>query len=255
MSTDWTSGEVLKAIFPLLDGEELATCMLVCRQWRDIARDDYLWKCICSRRWPSTCKKKSPPISSYRKLFVTFSRRQYPTALLPPRISFRDLEFYIDVWSDEKLVFSEATSGSTLRAGIKNPPAGISDVLRDHLNSSEQMLKMMLPVNPGFKIPSEPTLTVSVLVGRRDTNKMACLLKEACFNYIDTNDFRALAYDYLTFSPLYPFVLETRAWVSLLFTTNGNDSSFDVFGIEMDFCDAACSEDEILWLLDMLDWK
>jgi hypothetical protein len=33
------------------------------------------------------------------------------------------------------------------------------------------------------------------------------------------------------------------------------DSVLDVFGIEIDFCDAAKSRDEVLWLLDILDWK
>jgi hypothetical protein len=41
--------EVLRAVFPLLDGKDLVFCMLVCRQWHEIAKDDYFWKCICAR--------------------------------------------------------------------------------------------------------------------------------------------------------------------------------------------------------------
>ncbi|KAJ0973899.1 hypothetical protein J5N97_015864 [Dioscorea zingiberensis] len=81
MAKDWSHGEVLKAIFPLLDGKDLIACMLVCRQWRDVARDDYLWKCICARRWPSFCKRPHPTLS-YHKLFITFSRPPRPQPLL-----------------------------------------------------------------------------------------------------------------------------------------------------------------------------
>ncbi|TQD70890.1 hypothetical protein C1H46_043576 [Malus baccata] len=45
------------------------------------------------------------------------------------------------------------------------------------------------------------------------------------------------------------------AWISLLFMDNGDEGVVDVFGIEMDFMDAANSKEEVLKLLDMLDWK
>ncbi|KAG1359536.1 F-box protein [Cocos nucifera] len=252
MTKDWLHGEVLKAVFPLLDGRDLASCMLVCRQWRDIARDDYFWKCVCAKRWPSICKRP-PPALSYYKLFLTFSRPRRPQPLLPPRLSFDDLEFYIDIWSEQELIFSEAILGSVLRTGIKNPPPGISDVLKAHLDGPDY--KMVSQVEPRFTITLGSRISVSVLVGRKDTNQIACIVRGSDFDYVDGSAFRALAYAYLNFSPGHPFISGIRAWVSLLFMANGNENAIDVFGIEIDFCDAAGNEREVLWLLDMLDWK
>lgn len=252
MTQDWLHGEVLKAVFPLLDGRDLASCMLVCRQWRDIARDDYFWKCICAKRWPSICKRSVPALSYY-KLFLAFSRPQQPRPLLPPRLSFNDLEFYIDIWSEQELIFSEAVSGSVLRTGIKNPPPGISNILKAHLD--DPACKMVFQVEPRSNITLGSRIGVSVLVGRKDTNQIACIVRDSVFDYVDCSAFRALAYDYLNFSPGHPFIYGIRAWVSLLFMANSNDNAIDVFGIEIDFCDAASTEYEVLWLLDMLDWK
>lgn len=252
MSRDWSFGEVLKAVFPLLDGDDLTSCLLVSRQWRDIAKDEYFWKSICAKRWPSICKNP-PPSLSYHKLYQTFSKPSPPQPLLPPQISFDDLEFYVDLWSDHRLIFSEAISGSNLRSGIKNRPPDISEILTAHLDDPDY--KMIMQVEPRFTIPMGQHVAVSVLAARRDTNKMASILNRALFDYIDSNAFRALAYDYLNFSPAHPFISGIRAWVSLLFLAVNNDDIVDVFGIEIDFCDAASSEDEVLWLLDMLDWK
>ncbi|CAL9087485.1 unnamed protein product [Musa textilis] len=252
MTKDLISGEVLKAVFPLLDGEDLVSCMLVCRQWRDIARDDYFWKCVCSKRWPSICKRP-PPSLSYHKLFVTFSRSQPPQPLPPSRLSFDDLEFYIDLWSEQRLVFSEAVSGTALLRGIKNPPPGIPDALKVHLDSDDY--KMTMQVEPRFSLSLGRMITVSILVSRKDTNQIARIVNQSHFGYVDGNAFRALAYDYLNFAPGHPFVSGIRAWVSLLFMANNALRITDVFGIEIDFCDAASSENEVLWLLDMLDWK
>ncbi|KAC9242324.1 hypothetical protein E3N88_46142 [Mikania micrantha] len=144
-SGDMLPDEMLKAVFPLLEGTDLAACMSVCKQWHQMAQDDYFWKCLCAKRWPST--------------------------------------------------------------------------------------------------------------SRKDSNKVACIINKSIFDYIDRSSFRALAFDYLMFSPVYPFVAGIRAWISLLFMEHANENVFDVFGIEIDFCDAANSEDEVLWLLDMLDWK
>ncbi|KAM7516716.1 hypothetical protein LguiA_006299 [Lonicera macranthoides] len=245
--------EVLKAVFPLLEGADLASCMEVCKQWRDLARDDYFWKCLCAKKWPSICKRPSPPTVTYYKLFQTFYKRKSKRTLLPPRLSFADLEFYIDIWTEETLIFSEVVPGPVLQKGIWVPPPGICDVLRYHLEGPEY--KMTLPVEPRFAVPQSQTVSVSVLVGRKDTNRAACIISKSVFNYIDRTAYRALAYDYLDFSPAHPFVSGIRAWISLLFMDHGIEGIIDVFGIEMDFCDAANSEDEVLWLLDMLDWK
>lgn len=248
-----SSEEILKAVFPFLEGRDLASCMLVCKQWRENAQDDYLWKCLCAKRWPSVCKQSSPPILSYQKLFKSFYKRQKNRILLPPKLSFKDLEFYIDIWTEDNLMFSEVVPGPTLQKGSWTPPAGISDVLRFHLTSPDY--KMTLPMKPSFNIPLGQTVSVSVFVGRKDTRKVACIINNSVFDYIDRSTYRALAFDYLDFSPAHPFVSGIRAWISLLFMEHGCESVIDVFGIELDFCDAANSEEQVLWLLDMLDWK
>lgn len=248
-----SSDEILKAVFPLLEGTDLAACMGVSKQWREIAQDDYFWKCLCAKKWPSICKRSSPPTLTYQKLFKNFYKREHRRKLLPPRISLSDLEFYLDIWAEEKLIFSEVVPGPVLRKGIWVPPPGICDALRFHLEGPEY--KMTLPVEPRFAVPLTETVSVSVLVGRKDTNKVACIINKSMFDYIDRTAYRALAFDYLDFSPVYPFVSGIRGWISLLFMDNGDEGVIDVFGIEMDFCDAANSEDEVLWLLDMLDWK
>lgn len=245
--------EILKVVFPLLEGRDLATCMLVCKQWREIAQDDYLWKCLCAKRWPSICKQSSPPTLSYHKLFKTFYKRPQSRSLLPPRLSFNDLEFYIDIWTEEKLMFSEVVPGPVLQRGTWTPPTGISDVLRFHLASPDY--KMTLPMQPRFNIPLGQIVSVSVLVGRKDSQKVACIINKSVFDYIDRSTYRAMAFDYLDFSPAHPFVSGIRAWISLLFMDHGSEEAIDVFGIELDFCDTANSEDQVLWLLDMLDWK
>lgn len=245
--------EILKAVFPLLDNTDLVTCMLVCKHWHEIACDDYFWKCLCAKRWPSICKQSSPPTATYHKLFKTFYKRQRNKTLLPPRLSFNDLDFYIDLWTEQKLIFSEVVPGTDLQNGTWAPPCGICDVLKFHLVSPEY--KMTLPVHPRFSIPSGKAVTVSVLVSRKDSNKVARIMNDSIFEYIDRSAFRALAFDYLDFSPQHPFVSGIRAWVSLLFTNYSDDEHFDVFGIELDFCDIANSKDQVLRLLDMLDWK
>ncbi|XP_043707513.1 F-box protein At5g39250-like [Telopea speciosissima] len=248
-----TYGEALKVVFPLLDGKDLASCMCVCKQWRDFARDDYFWKCLCAKRWPSICKRPTPPPLSYHKLFQMSYKHHHQKTLLPPRLSFDDLEFYVDIWAEERIIFSEMVPGSVLRGGMKDLPPGICEMLRFHLEGPEY--KMIIPVEPKFNIPLSQTVSVSVLVGRRDNNKVACIVNKSFFDYIDRTAYRALAFDYLDFSPVYPFISGIRAWVSLLFMEDGGDGVIDVFGFELDFCDVANSENEVLWLLDMLDWK
>lgn len=250
---DKMTSEALKAVFPLLDGVDLASCMLVCKQWRDTAQDDYLWKCLCARRWPSLCKRPSPSISTYYKLYGTFYKRQHRRGLPSPKLSFNDLDFYIDIWAEGKLIFSEVVSGPKLHDRIKNMPTGICNMLKCHLESRDY--KMILPVEPWFSVPFGQTASVSVLVGRKDYNKFACIIKKSLFDYVDRTSFRAIAFDYLDFSPSHPFVSNIRAWISLLFADGTNDGVADVFSIEIDFRDAANNEIEVLWLLDMLDWK
>ncbi|KAH0985039.1 hypothetical protein GBA52_012216 [Prunus armeniaca] len=248
-----TYEEVLKAVFPFLEGVDLASCMAVSKQWRHIAQDDFFWKCACAKRWPSICKRPNPPTLPYYKLYQTFYKRRPGRTLLPPRLSFDDLEFFIDIWTEDRFIFSEVVPGPILQNGIKIPSPGVCDMLRLHMESSEY--KMKVPVEPRFTVPLSQTVNVSVLVGRKDSNKVACILNKSKFDYIDRTAYRAMANDYLDFSPVYPFTTGIRAWISLLFMDSGNEGVVDVFGIEMDFMDAANSKEEVLWLLDMLDWK
>ncbi|RVX06761.1 F-box protein [Vitis vinifera] len=164
--------EVLKAVFPLLEGADLASCMLVCKQWRDIAQDDYFWKCVCAKRWPSICKRPSPPTVTYYK---------------------------------REIIFSEVVPGPVLQTGIVVPPPGICDMLRFHLEGPEY--KMTLLVEPRFTVPLMATVSVSVLVGRKDSKKVACIINKSMFDYIDRTAYRALAFDYLDFSPSIPSFL------------------------------------------------
>lgn len=260
MNNEWSYGsEVLKLIFPLLDGSDLLNCMLVSHQWKDIATDDYLWKCICIQKWPSVSKRSFSPTLTYHQHFVNFSKKQLQKPLLPPRLSLEDLEFYIDLWYGQNLIFSDAVSGPILQDGIPNPPPGIYEVLRNHLvptpnGNCDSNYKLMMPIHPKLSLSLSMAVTVSVLVGRKDTNKMACIIDRSQFEYIDGSAYRAMAFDYMRFSPLYPFLPGMRAWVSLLFMEN-DPTAIDVFGIEMDFSDVAQSKIEVLWLLDMLDWK
>ncbi|KAE8694389.1 F-box protein [Hibiscus syriacus] len=238
--------EVLKVVFPFLDGIDLAACMLVCKQWRHIAKDDYFWKCVCARRCPSTCKRPDPPTATYCKLYQLFYKQQHRRTLPPPRLSFDELEFFIDIWTEDKFIFSEVVPGSVLQRGMQIPSAGICDMLKFHLEGPEY--KLTLPVDPSFTIPVRQNASVLVLVGRKDSKKAASIINKSPFLTAS----RALAFDYLVFSPNYPFISTIRAWVSLLFAEDG---AVDVFGIEMDFSEAANSKEEVLWLLDMLDWK
>lgn len=247
-----SNDEVLRAVFPFLDEKDLVCCMEVCKQWREVAKDDYFWKCFCARRWPSICKRPNPTITYYR-LYQTFYKRRKRRQLLPPRLSFDDLEFFIDIWSDDRLIFSEVVPGPALLAGIKALPPGTSESIKSHVDC--QQFRMTLPIHPRFTIPSMQSASVSVLAHRKDSNGVACIMYKSLFDYVERTSCRALAFDFLDFSPLHPFISDTRAWVSLFFIDDGSEGAMDVFGIELDFCDAANSKEEVLWLLDMLDWK
>ncbi|CAF2272579.1 unnamed protein product [Brassica rapa] len=247
--------EVLKNVFPLLEGEDLAACMGVCKQWRHIAKDDFYWKCQCAKKWPSVCKRTKPPTGTYYKMFQTFSKRRLNRTLPPPRLSFENLEFFVDIWSEDKPVYSGLIPGLAMETGIKPLPSGISNVLRTHLAKPDY--KMVVPAEPRFTVPLNQTVSVSMLVGRNDSDKVARIINRSVFEYIDRSSYRALAFEYLDLSPYYPFVSGIRAWVSLLFmdAEDINDGVLDVFGIQLDFCDVAETKEEVLWLLDMLDWK
>ncbi|XP_022979540.1 F-box protein At5g39250-like [Cucurbita maxima] len=247
-----TCEEVLNLIFPLLEDVDLASCMAVCKQWRDVARNDYLWKCLCAKKWPSMCKR--PNISrTYYKLYRNLYERPKSRCLLTPRLSFDDLEFFIDIWSKNTLLFSRMVLGEVLQDGLKNPTSRTNNVL-SYLQEGPGF-KMTLAVEPGFSISISDTMSVSVLVRCKNSNKVAHIVNKSIFDYFDKMSCRAFCFDYLDFSHLYPFVSGIRAWVSLLFLDNENDGVVDVNGIVMDFCDVAKTKDEVLCLLYLLNWN
>ncbi|KAJ4961518.1 hypothetical protein NE237_021428 [Protea cynaroides] len=107
---------------------------------------------------------------------------------LGPDPSFDDLEFYIDIWdvpvNEERLVFSEVFPGSVLGGGMKDLLPHNAEMHLSYLDGSGY--KMFIPVEPKFSFIHE-TVRVSVLVGRRDTNKLACIFDKWEF-LIDKND-------------------------------------------------------------------
>ncbi|KAB2610369.1 F-box protein [Pyrus ussuriensis x Pyrus communis] len=133
--------------------------------WESASSGD---KCLCAKRWPSTCKRPSPPTSTYCKLYQTFYKRHHRRTLLPPRLSFDNLEFFIDIWEEDRFLFSEMVPGRVLDR-YQNPT-------------------------------TRSTLSVSVLVGRKDSNRVACIIDNSMFDYIDRKAYRATANDYIDFS-------------------------------------------------------
>lgn len=248
--------EVLKRVFPLLNGQELAACMCVSRQWRDVAKDDYLWKLVCAKRFPSTyrCSPGTSPIASnrgYRQLFTSLCRlRSRPPPV--PKLSFDVLEFYVDIWLDSLSVYSDVIPGAILLLGILNPPANICTSMREHLLSPSS--KMVIPICPHFDISFTQNIRVSLLVRRSDSDQVACVIDRTGFNYVDGPGYKAHTYDFLQFSSQFPFMSEIRAWLALLLV-DAKGGRLEAFGIELDFGDVADSHTKVLLLLDMLDWK
>jgi hypothetical protein len=250
--------EVLKLFFPLLNGADLAACMCVSKSWRQLAKDDYLWKRLCAQRWPSTCHSQGSSLAigesrGYHKLFTSFSQKRQRSRPMPaPKLTFDDLEFYVDIWEGTSSVYSVVVNGALVRTQVFNPPAGICESMKVHLQS--QAYKMAVPVSSQFEVCFSEDIHVSLLVRRRDQDRVACIIAKSGFDYVDGPGYRAHAYDYLQISPLYPFVSEIRAWIALLLV-DGKCGRMEVFGIELDFTDAANNDNEVLCLLEILDWK
>ncbi|KAG0578581.1 hypothetical protein M758_4G030900 [Ceratodon purpureus] len=249
--------EVLKVVFPLLSGADLVACMCVSKQWHQLSKDDYLWKKLCAQKWPSTCQSRGAvPIGEsrgYHKLFTSSIRKQRKRPMPAPKLSFEDLELYVDIWVGSTSVYSACVPGPVVQSRIYNPPDGICEAMQMHLAS--QSYKLTIPVQkPGFEICFSEDIHVSLLVRRRDDERVACIIDKSGFDYVDGPGYRAHAYDYLQISPLYPFVSEIRAWLALLLV-DGKGGQLEVFGIEVDFTDAANNDSEVLCLFEILDWK
>ncbi|KAJ4960833.1 hypothetical protein NE237_020743 [Protea cynaroides] len=242
------SSEALRIVFPLLNGTDLVSCMLVCKQWRDIGEEDYFWKCLCVKHWPSICKSSTPLPRSYRELFQMFSKRCRPRLHSCPILSFDDLDFYIDIWDEEKIVFSEVIPGSFLQGGTKDLPPRVSERHKNYLNSSHY--KMIIPVDPKFCIFSE-TVSVSILICRKDTNKMAYIFQKSKLILL----YEGYPSNNLDFGSPIEEISGFLPWVYLLFIVDEDDGPVvNVFGIGLDFGRDAASEFGVLSLLQMIDW-
>ncbi|BBN15347.1 hypothetical protein MPTK1_6g18900 [Marchantia polymorpha subsp. ruderalis] len=254
---DTIPGEVLRAVFPLLLGQDLAACMCVCKLWREIARDYYLWSQLCAKRWPSvrstkgSLAKVSP--NSYFSLYSRFSRKPRSRSMPAPKLTFEDLEFYLDIWSDEQSIFSTVVPGGIVRNRIETDPQGISETMRTHIHNDTY--KLTVAVSPRLSVKLDDCVMVSLLVRRLDDERVACIVDKAGFDYVDGHGNLAHAYEYLQISPLYPFVSNIRVWVAMLLLNAGEGESQEVFGIELDFPDVASTDNELLCLLEILDWK
>ncbi|KAI3505513.1 hypothetical protein L1887_27644 [Cichorium endivia] len=251
-----SSNDMLKAVFMQLEGTDLAACMGVCKKWGNVAEDDYLWKCLCVKKWPSTCKNTSSH-ATYRKIFKAFyiHEKNKPVSL-GPMITLSDVEFYIDIWADGSLLFSENAPGPALRDGNLTPPTGIAPGMVDHLEGPEY--KLTFPVKQELMISSTQEVRVYVLIARKDTKKVACIANRLldCNSCIDWSEGRASTHIHLAEFPTEcPFVnfatSSINNEISLLFINR--DGILDVFGIEMNFL-TAYSEEGVLWILAMLDW-
>ncbi|KAH8947662.1 hypothetical protein BDL97_11G054500 [Sphagnum fallax] len=240
------------------DTSDLAACMCVSKSWRQLAKDDYLWKRLCAQRWPSTCHSQGSSLAigesrGYHKLFTSFSQKRQRSRPMPaPKLTFHDLEFYVDIWEGTSSVYSAVVNGALVHTQVFNPPAGIWESMQVHLQS--QAYKMAVPVSSQFEVCFSEDIHVSLLVRRRDQDRVACIIGKSGFDYVDGPGYRAHAYDYLQISPLYPFVSEIRAWIALLLV-DGKCGRMEVFGIELDFTDAANNDNEVLCLLEILDWN
>lgn len=154
-------------------------------------------------------------------MFQIFYKRR---ELLPPRLSFDDLKFLIDIWTEDRLIFSEVVAGRALLMGMKAPPPGSCDTLKSRLDGPPH--RMTLPINPRYTIPFTQRASVSVLARREDSNGVACIRNKPIFHY---------HLIFLISPPLYPFISDTRAWISLFFCDDGGKAGMDAFGFELDF--------------------
>lgn len=262
--------EILNAVFPFLDSKDLMSCMAVCKEWKVIAQDDYFWKRLSAKRWPSICKLPNPPTVPYYVLYKTFCRRHMSSHLPLPRLSFEDLEFYIDVWTDFRslcpkvvpgsvvhidiwpdfrFLFSKVIPGSVVQSGIKSPPTGSNAM---HTNAyKDSGRKLLIPTEPRFTAPLDQDLNVSVLIRRKDCNRVACLIKELMpyGGFWCPRAFPCFRLP-ICLTPSLPY--PALAGIEFLFVEHAR--AVDVFGFVIDLAKIAYCERELMWLLEGLDW-
>ena len=84
---------------------------------------------------------------------------------------------------DDKLVYLDVVPSTLLQSRIINPPPRICNMMSDNLRSLP--CKMTIPVSPRFQVVFSESIHVSLLVGKRDSNKVACIIDKYGFNYVD----------------------------------------------------------------------
>ncbi|KAJ4961934.1 hypothetical protein NE237_021844 [Protea cynaroides] len=203
----------------------------------------------CVKHWPSICKSSTTALpQSYRELSQMFSKRCHLKLHSCPKLSFDDLDFYIDIWDEEKIVFSEVISGSFLQGGTKDLPPRVCERHKTYLNSSRY--KMIIPVDPKFCVFSE-TVSVSILICRRDTNKLACIFQKSKLILL----YEGCPSNNLDFASPIAEIAGFLPWVYFLFIVDEDDGPVvNVFGIGLHFGSDTDSEYGVLSLLQMIDW-
>lgn len=68
--------ELVTHIFSFLDGHNLALLWLVCRAWRALAMEDWLWREACIRRWRSF---ETDEENLWQLLYRSLNRKTHPS--------------------------------------------------------------------------------------------------------------------------------------------------------------------------------
>ncbi|KAI5074967.1 hypothetical protein GOP47_0010928 [Adiantum capillus-veneris] len=94
-------------VFEKLDGDSLARASCVSRAWRDTASQDYLWKALCTRIWPSLSSPRGMALLHLKGSFKYFYRLRAQAQLQHkkghlnrcklPTLALKDLFFLVDI--------------------------------------------------------------------------------------------------------------------------------------------------------------
>ncbi|MCO5584663.1 hypothetical protein L7F22_038594 [Adiantum nelumboides] len=101
----WT---LFSLVFENLDGDSLARARCVSRAWRDIASQDYLWKALCRRIWPSLSSPQGIALlqqqtGSFKQFYKLRAqahlqhKKGYHKRSKLPTLALKDLFFLVDI--------------------------------------------------------------------------------------------------------------------------------------------------------------
>lgn len=96
-------------IFSFLDSRDLGRCCCVCKQWRQFAEDDHLWK----RQYEQIFKEalpKEPTLASKQHFKLSKQRKGFPTSFSPFYASCRRLYQTIRV-EPGRSIYARSSSG------------------------------------------------------------------------------------------------------------------------------------------------